>query len=134
MLSEMRQRLPSLQISDLFSISKLVKEVGYIPQVFESEILNRLGACLFFLPMATMVIIMGWRFRAKKRPRYFFVLLLPILPLVFSGIVYLYRTILNTVGISLILSLGFSLALPLFLGIIGLVFIISLFLLAAQHG
>jgi hypothetical protein len=133
-LSEMRQRLPSMPINELFDISKTAGEMGYITQVYEAEILNRLGTCLFFLPMAVFIIIIGWCFRARQRPRYFFVLLLPILPLIFNGMAYLYRIILNTVGISLIFSLGFSIALPLFIAILVLVFIISLVTLAAQRG
>jgi hypothetical protein len=62
------------------------------------------------------------------------VLLLPILPLIFNGLAYLYRTVLSTIGISLIFSLGFAAALPLFIAILVLVFIISLVSLAAQHG
>jgi hypothetical protein len=133
-LTEMRQRLPGMPINELFSISKMAGEMGYITQVYEAEILNRLGTCLFFLPMAVFVIIIGWIFRARKRPRYFFVLLLPVLPLIFNGLAYLYRTVLSTISISLIFSLGFAVALPLFIAILVLVFIISLVSLAAQHG
>jgi hypothetical protein len=133
-LSEMRQRLPSMHISELFDVSKLAGEMGYIPQVYEAEILNRLGTCLFFLPMAVVAIIIGWIFRARQRPRYFFVLLLPILPLIFNVLAYLYRTVLNTVGVSLIFSLGFATALPLFIAILAFVFILSLIALAAQRG
>jgi hypothetical protein len=133
MLSEMRQGLPSLHINSLFAAAGIAGEAGYIPEVFQAEILNRLGACLFFLPMAVVVIVIGWRLRAKHRPRYFFVLLLPILPLVFSGVTYLYRTVLNLAGISLILQLGFSTALIVFIAILVFSFILSLILLAAQH-
>jgi hypothetical protein len=133
-LSEMRQRLPSMQINELFAVSKMAGEMGYIPQVYEAEILNRLGACLFFLPMAVITIIIGWCFRARQRPRYLFVLLLPVLPVIFNGMAYLYRTVLNTVGISLIFSLGFSAALPIFIAILVVVFVLSLVALAAQHG
>jgi hypothetical protein len=133
-LSEMRQRLPGMPINELFAISKTAGEMGYITEVYEAEVLNRLGACLFFLPVAVFTIIIGWCFRARQRPRYFFILLLPILPLIFNGMAYLYRTILNTVGISLIFSLGFAAALPVFIAILVLVFIISLIALAAQRG
>jgi hypothetical protein len=106
--------------------------MGYIPEVFEAEIINRLGSCLFFLPMAVVAIVIGWRYRAKHRPRYFFVLLLPVLPVVFNGMVNLYRIILNSIGISLILNLGFSLALTALIVILVFSFILSLILLAAQ--
>jgi hypothetical protein len=133
MLSEMRQRLPSLYINALFAASAIAGETGYIAEVFEAEILNRLGACLFFLPMAVIVLIIGWNLRAKNSPRYLFVLSIPVLPLVFNGMTHLYRTVLNTVGISLIVNLGFSVALIVFIVILSLSFIISLIALAAQH-
>jgi len=133
MLSEMRQRLPSLHIDALFAASSIAGETGYISEVFEAEILNRLGACLFFLPMAVIVIIIGWNFRARYSPRYFFVLSIPILPLVFNGVTYLYRIILNSVGIFLIYNFGFSSALAVLITILSISFVLSLIALAAQH-
>ena len=133
MLPQMRQGLPSLDINALFAASSIAGETGYIPEVFEAEVINRLGSCLFFLPMAVLAIIIGWCYRAKQRPRYFFVLLLPVLPIVFNGLVYLYRIVLNSLGISLVINLGFSLALTALIVILALSFFISLILLAAQR-
>ena len=134
LLSKIRQGLPNLQIGELFSASKIIGEVGYVPQVFEAEILNRLGTPLFFLSMSIIAIIIGWRFRAKSRVRYLFIPLLPVLPVVFNGIAYLYRSVLNTLGIWLILTLGFSMALMVFIVVLSASFVISLIALAAQHG
>jgi hypothetical protein len=133
LLPEMRQGLPSLHIDTLFAASEVAGETGYIPEVFQAEVLNRLGSCLFFLPMSVIAIVIGWCYRAKRRPRYFFVLLLPVLPVVFSGMVYLYRVVLNSIGISLILNWGFSLALTALIVILVISFIFSLILLAAQR-
>jgi hypothetical protein len=134
MLAQMRQSLPAMQMSELFAASKISGETGYIPQVFEAEILNRLGSCLFFLPMTIFAIIIGWIFRARRRPRYIFILMLPVLPLVFNCLVYLYRASLNIIGISLVMAVGFSTALAFFIIFLVLSFFISLILLAAQRG
>ncbi|MDR2478903.1 MAG: hypothetical protein LBD48_06285 [Treponema sp.] len=134
MLSRLRQGLPNLQISELFSAAAIAGESGYVSEVFEAEVLNRLGSALFFLPMAILSIIIGWRFRAKSRSRYFFVLLLPLLPIVFNGMVQIYRSVLGTAGIWLLLALGFSGALAVFITILAASFILSLIILAAQHG
>jgi hypothetical protein len=134
LLSKIRQGLPNLQIGELFSASKITGESGYVPQVFEAEILNRLGTPLFFLPMSIIAIIIGWRFRAKSRVRYLFIPLLPVLPVVFNGLSRLYQSVLNTLGIWLILTLGFSAALAVFIVVLAASFIISLIALAAQHG
>jgi hypothetical protein len=134
LLSKIRQGLPNLQIGELFSASKTIGESGYVPQVFEAEILNRLGTPLFFLPMSIIAIIIGWRFRAKSRVRYLFIPLLPVLPVVFNGLSRLYQSVLNTLGIWLILTLGFSMALVVFIVVLAASFVISLIALAAQHG
>jgi hypothetical protein len=134
LLARMRRGLSALQIGELFSASKIIGEEGYIPQVFEAEILNRLGAALFFLPMTIAAIIIGWRYRARRRPRYLFVVMLPVLPLVFAGFVHLYRSVLNMLGITLIIGLGFSAALAIFIAAMAALFVLSLIILAAQHG
>jgi hypothetical protein len=134
LLADVRRGLTKLSMGQLFSASRSLAAFGYIPQVFEAEILNRFGYVLFFLPMTIFSITLGWRCRAKKRPRYIFVPMLPVLPLVFSGLILLYRNLLNTIGIWLVLSLGFPLALPVFIAGIAAIFILLLILLAAQRG
>jgi hypothetical protein len=133
-LSQIRQGLSGLRVMELFSASQMAGAAGYVPQVFEAEILNRLGAALFLLPMSIIAIIIGWRFRAKSRVRYLFAPLLFLLPVVFNGLAHLYRNLLNTLGIWLILALGFYGALGVFIAIIVAAFIVSLIVLAAQHG
>jgi hypothetical protein len=134
MLSRIRRGVSNLQIGELFSASKIIGATGYVPQVFEAEILNRLGTALFFLPMTIIAIIIGWRFRARSRARYLFIPLLFILPIVFNGLAHLYRGIFNTMGIWLLLALGFTGALAVFIVVLALSFIVSLIVLAAQHG
>jgi hypothetical protein len=131
---KLRQGLPSLRINELYIAAKIAEQAGYIPQVYEAEILNRFGSCLFFLPMAVIAITMGWYFRARRRPRYLFVPMLPILPLVFNGIVFLYRKALSVIGTSLILAAGFSNAFTLLIVFLALSFFISLIILVHQRG
>jgi hypothetical protein len=122
-----------MYIDALFAASGIAGEMGYIPEVFEAEFLNRLGACLFFLPMAVFSIVIGWRFRAKYRSRYFLILSLPVLPLVFNGVTYLYRNIFNNIGISLIYNMNYSTAFGIFIAILVVSFLLSLITLAAQR-
>ncbi|MCL2190371.1 MAG: hypothetical protein FWB79_00085 [Treponema sp.] len=134
MLSQMRRDISGMHVGELFDASRVSVETGYIPQVFQAEILNRLGSGLFLLPAAIVAIAAAWYFRTRRFPRYLFVPLLFVLPVVFNGIVYLIRAGLNDVGVSLTLALGFPLALVLFCLILALAFICSLFLLVAQRG
>jgi len=133
LLSDVRHGLSNLQIDELFTASEKLNNFGYISQIFQAEILNRLGSVLFFLPMAVFVIVLGWRYRARTRPRYLFALMLPVLPIVFNGFVFIYRSVFNTLGIWLVLSLGFTAALVVLVVAVGLLLFISLIVLAAQH-
>jgi len=85
------------------------------------------------MPMAIFVIVIAWRYRARERPRYLFVLLLPILPIVFNAFVFTYRTIINTLGIWLVLTFGFTAAIIIFIAAVALTLFISLVSLAGQH-
>jgi hypothetical protein len=134
LLSQVRRGLDNLQMGELFSAARNLGALGGLPQVFEAEMIYRLAVPLFFLPMTILSIIIGWRFRAKKRPRYLFIPMLPVLPLIFNGLVQLYRNILNTAAIWAVLSVGFFTALVIFIAALALLFIISLIFLAAQRG
>ncbi|MDR0302249.1 MAG: energy-coupling factor transporter transmembrane protein EcfT [Treponema sp.] len=134
LLSGVRRGLTTLQVDELFAASKKLGKLGYVPEIFEAEILNRISSTVFFLPIAILVVVIGWRYRTKTRPRYFFFLLLPMLPVVFNGLVFLYRNLLNTVGIWLVISLGFAAALTIFIVALAVILFVSLIILAAQHG
>ena len=133
LLSKVRHGLTNLQIDELFEASEKFGSAGYVSRIFDAEVLNRLGSAVFFLPMAIVVIIIGWRLRTKTRPRYLFFPLLLILPVVFHAFVFLYRSVLNTLSIWLVLSLGFSPALVIFIIFLAVTFFFSLILLASQR-
>jgi len=133
LISNVRRGLTNLQISELFTASNDLGNAGYVHQIFQAEILNRLGSALFFLPMAIFVIIIAWRYRAKQKPRYLFILLLPVLPIVLHGFVFLYRAVFNSLGIWLVLSVGFTAALITYIAALAVSLFVSLIVLSAQH-
>jgi hypothetical protein len=133
LLSELRRGVDNLLIGQLFAARNL-SLYGYMPEVFEAELVNRIAFPLFFLPLAILAIIIGWRFRAQKRPRYLFVPMLALLPVVWNLAVLFCRHLLNTLSIWTVISLGFYPAIFIFAGAIAALFIISLISLAAQHG
>jgi hypothetical protein len=134
LLAQVRRGMDDLSLGQIFSSAKSLETYGYIPQVFQSELIYRLSEPLFLLPMAILAIVLGWRFRALKRSRYAIVPMLFVLPLVFNGTVYFYRYILNILGIWTVLSLGFSAALLIYTVGAGILFILSLVMLASQRG
>jgi len=131
---KLRQGLPSLRINELYTAAELADRAGYIPEVYEAEIFNRFGSCLFFLPMAVIAIAMGWYFRARREPRYIFLPMLPVFPIVFYGIVFLYKKAISVIGTSLILAAGFSNAFAALIAFLALSFFISLIILVKQRG
>jgi hypothetical protein len=131
---KLRQGLPSLRLNELYTAARLAGKAGYVPQIYEAEIFNRFGSCLFFLPMAVIAIAMGWYFRARRQPRYIFIPLLPVFPIVFNGFVFLYRKALSVLGTSLILSVGFTKAFASLIIFLALSFFISLIILVKQRG
>ncbi|MCL2720516.1 MAG: hypothetical protein FWD47_04160 [Treponema sp.] len=133
LISHVRRGLANLPINELFAAAERLDDAGYVTQIFQAEILNRFGSALFFLPAAIFVIIIAWRYRAKQRPRYLFALLLPVLPIVFHGFVFLYRSVINTLGIWLILSIGFTAALVVYIATLAVSLFVSLIALSAQH-
>jgi hypothetical protein len=133
LISDVRRGLTNIQIRDLFTAARTLGKAGYVHEIFQAEILNRLGSAFFFLPMAIFIIVIAWRYRAKQKPRYLFVLLLPVLPIVFHGFVFLYRSVFNTLGIWLVISIGFTTALVVYIVTLAVSLLVSLIVLSAQH-
>ncbi|MDR2072699.1 MAG: hypothetical protein LBP60_04610 [Spirochaetaceae bacterium] len=134
LLSKIGQGIEGLNLRELYTAEKTFGTYGYVSDAFKVEILRRLADPLFFLPITILILTLGWRYRAQKKPRYVYVPMLGILPVIFYGILLFYRGILNNLSIWLSLNFSFS-AVMIFL-IAGSVvcFILSLVVLAAQHG
>lgn len=134
LLSRLRRGLGPLMLGDLLAMAQRIGSYGYIPQLFQAEILYRLSEVAIFLPLTILVIIVGWRFRTQKRNLYLGIPMLVVLPLVFNGIVFLCRSMLNTLSIWSVISFNFSVAIVFFIiGTLAL-FVFTLILLVAQHG
>ncbi|GHV75323.1 hypothetical protein AGMMS49942_01440 [Spirochaetia bacterium] len=133
-LSKARRQVGSLFFTDLLAMSRDFGNYGYIPQVFQAEIIRRIAEPVMLLPMTILAIVIGWRFRAKKAPRYLGFPMLLIIPLVFNGVTHLIRSLTGVLGLWLLLSLGFSSAIAMFVAGSVLFFILSLIILASQRG
>jgi len=133
LLSNLHRGFSSLSPLDLKAAADNLGALGYLPEVFEAELLQRFVKPLFLLPLGITAITIGWRYRAKKRARYIAIPMLGILPVVFNGAVYFGRSWLNDLGILSVLSFGFNTA-ALFFGVgIVVLFVASLIMLAAVH-
>ncbi|GHT98351.1 hypothetical protein FACS1894142_4570 [Spirochaetia bacterium] len=133
LLSRIQRGTDNVLLGDLFAIEKIAASYGYIPQVFQVAIFDQIAEPVIFLPLTIFGLILGWRYRAHKRPRYIAVPMMLILPLVFNVLIHLCRNLINTLGIWLTISLGFSTALIICIVGAVILFVFALILLAAQH-
>jgi hypothetical protein len=134
LLTETRRGPDFLSVGELRFAAKTLGDRGYLPEVFEVELIQRFGEPVFLLPIFICVIIAGWRFRSLKRPRYLGIPMLGILPVAFAGFMHFYRDCLNNLGIWAVVALGFSNAVILFSAGALVLLVLSLVILAAQHG
>jgi hypothetical protein len=132
LISNVRRGLSAISSSDLKRTADNLGSCGYLPQVFEAELLERFIRPLFLLPLGILAIAFGWQFRALKRPRYMAVPMLGILPAVFNGTVHFSRSLLHNLGIWAVVSFGFNRAAIFFGSGILVLFILSLIVLAAK--
>lgn len=134
LLSRLRQGLNPLFVGELMAIAQRIGSYGYIPQLFQAEILYRISEVAVFLPLTILMIVAGWRFRASKPSWVVGIPMLAVLPMVFNGIVFFCRSLIHTFSIWTVIAFGFPLAIVCFtLGMIVL-YIFSLIVLSAQHG
>jgi hypothetical protein len=134
LLSEIRRGPDFLSAGELSLAAKTLGNWGYLGEVFEAALIQRFAEPVFLLPLSIFVIIIGWRFRSLKRPRYLKVPMMGILPVVFTGFIHFYRGCLSNLGIWAVVALGFSNAVILFSSGALVLLILSLVILAAQHG
>jgi hypothetical protein len=134
LLVRVRRGIDNFYIRDFFSAAENLGAFGYVPQVFQAEILRRIAEPFLFLSMTILVIVIGWRFRAKKRSRYMRIPMLGLLPLVFNGVTLIFRSAVSSLSIWLLLSLSFNSAMIVVLAGGAVFFFLSLIFLAAQHG
>jgi hypothetical protein len=124
----------SLFMGDLFTAADRLGNYGFIPQVFQAEILRRLSNSALLLSLTIFALLLGWRFRAKEHLRFVWFPMLGVLPLVANGAVFGYQHIFDILEIGMILSLGFPLAVVISMTVSLILFVLALVLLAAQHG
>ncbi|MDR1803517.1 MAG: hypothetical protein LBQ94_07915 [Treponema sp.] len=133
LLSNLHRGLSALSPLELRAAAANLATCGYLPEVFESELLQRFVKPLFLLPLGIFAVALGWRYRAVKRARFIAIPMLGVLPVVFNGAVYFGRGWLNDLGILSIITYGFNTTAIIFGAGIVVLFILSLILLAANH-
>jgi hypothetical protein len=133
LLANVRRGISGLSAVDLRRAAETLGSCGYLPQVFEAELLERFIRPLLLLPLGILVIAIGWQYRALKRPRYMGIPMLGILPVVFKGLIHFCRDVLDNLGIWAVVTFGFTIAAILFATAIVISLVLSLIILASRH-
>jgi len=120
-------------INELFLAAETLSGAGFIPQVFYVEIIRQLYLPLLSLALFVFALITGWRFRATSKAGLSIPLMLVVLPVIFSVFVSLVRLVFDFITIWSVLSYGFTAGCVTAVGFSVILFILSLFLLAAQR-
>jgi hypothetical protein len=134
LLVDLRRGVDNLPVQDLIGAANAVGNFGHLPQIFQAEFIHRIARLILFLPLAIFILILGWRYRAMKRPRYWAYLMMGILPVVMHGLVQFARSWVNNIGIWSVITLGFSGAIIAFAAGSFVLLVLSLIILAAQNG
>jgi hypothetical protein len=122
-----------LFLSDILSLAKRLASYGYVPEVYQAEIVNSVVEPLLFLPLMIFSLILGWKLRGRKHYSLAIFPMLFALPLVFNGLIHVLRSVVNICGIFMVLSLGFTAALVIGSVAAFLLFVLGIMLLAAQR-
>ena len=134
LLSIIRRGQDNLSAGELMRASALGPQFGYIPQLFEAELIHRFADPLFYLPILIFTLVLGWHFRAVRKSRFTWIPMLFALPLVFNGIIQMGRAFLLNMSVWTVFSFGFTFAIFAFSLSLVLLLFLSLIVLASQHG
>jgi hypothetical protein len=119
---------------NLFRASAKLKTFGFIPEVFYVEIMRTIYIPILFLPLGIFALIIGWKYRPRRKVPYAIFPMMLVLPFVFETIVLIVKKIFNLISIWTTLAFGFQASCLISIGTAVFLFLLMLFLLAAQRG
>jgi hypothetical protein len=131
--STANRKLDGFFIRDIWLLAGRLALYGYIPEVYQAEIIYIISEPLFFLPLAIFSLIMGWNLRCKKRSTFALLPMLLALPFVFNGFMHIFRGVLNMFCVFTLISFGFTPALLINFAAAFLLFALGIVLLTAQR-
>ncbi|MDR0708763.1 MAG: hypothetical protein LBF77_01695 [Spirochaetaceae bacterium] len=133
LITQVRRGLEHFQIPSLFAAEQNLAPYGYIRELFRAQAITRIAEPLFFLPLFILALVVAWRFRPQRQPRYLAIPMLVIMPAVFLAFTAVYRSLINALGIALAFTLSFTASMVV-LGIaVSLFFSLSLIILVFQR-
>ncbi|MDR1256331.1 MAG: hypothetical protein LBJ86_01110, partial [Spirochaetaceae bacterium] len=127
------RNLDGFFLSDIWSLSKRLAAYGYLPEVYQAEIVRAVMEPLLFLPLMMFSLVAGWQMRGKKRHSLAILPMFFLMPFLLNSLVQMMRTAVNSCGIFAVLSFGFSATLAAGFAAAFLLFALGAVVLAAQR-
>jgi hypothetical protein len=127
------RELDGFFLSDIWTLSKRLSTYGYMPQVYEAEIVCAVMEPLLFLPLMMFALVAGWQLRGKKRRSLAILPMFFLMPFLLNILVQTLRSVVNSCGIFMVMSFGFSAALVAGFAAAFLLFALGAIVLAAQR-
>lgn len=125
----------SIEFFSLWQVRSQIERFGYLESFISEEILRRILLPFSFLVLCLLSVAIGWRFQARLygRPHWILFVLTPLFPLVAVFITSLYFSAQRIILAFVLLRLGFSLSLIVFLVLQGLLLLVTMIVLAGQR-
>jgi hypothetical protein len=127
------RNLDGFFIRDIWSLAGRLALYGYVPEVYQAEIIYIISEPLFFLPLTIFSLIMGWNLRCKRRSTFALFPMFIALPFVFNGFMHIFRGVLNMFYVFTLISFGFTPALLINFAAAFLLFVLGTVILTAQR-
>jgi hypothetical protein len=134
LVSQARHGVRALSMIELAEAERRLENYGYAAEVFRAELIRRIANPFAFLSLCVFAITFGWRLRAKKSAGLVGIIMVAVLPLVFSALMQAMFVAGDTMNTWLVLSIPFAPAAMIFLGAQLVLFLGSLVFLAGQRG
>ncbi|MDR0409307.1 MAG: hypothetical protein LBH18_02790 [Spirochaetaceae bacterium] len=134
------RNLDGFFIRDIWLFANRLASYGYVPEVYQAEIIYIVSEPLFFFPLAIFSLVISWNLRgrsragAKSRGRVSFVVypMLIALPFALNWIIHMMRGVMNMFGIFTLLSFGFWTGMLISLATAFTLFALGIVIMAAQ--
>jgi hypothetical protein len=127
------RNLDGFFLSDIWEIAGNLQPYGYVPEVYQAQIIGNILEPMLFLPLMMLALILGWVLRCRKYVSLAIYPMFIALPIVLNGLVLVLRGVSAIFCIFAVLSFGFTAALLVSFAAAFLLFVLGLVILAAQH-
>jgi hypothetical protein len=133
LLSSVASRnLDGFFLRDIWSIASNLPAYGYVPEVYLTQVINKIMEPMLFLPLMMFSLTLGWAFRGKKHLSFSVYPMFILLPIVLNELILMFRGVSEILCAFAVLTFGFTATLLLSFATVFALFVMSVVILAFQ--